>query len=83
MMLWPLHANGLSGTALRPHYSDFGWFAYAPLPTHPTPADLRDAGVTLPQDLVATRRRQAAELGGAGLLLAAAGAVASARRGAR
>jgi hypothetical protein len=81
LLLWPLHANGLSGTAARPHYSAFGWAGYAPLPTHPTPAVLREAGVTLPSDVVVTRRRQAAAVGGAGLALAAAGVVAARRPG--
>jgi len=39
--LWPLDANGVSGNALRPRYTDFGFTTYAPLSLHPTHAELR------------------------------------------
>ena len=73
-LLWPLRADGLRGNALRPTYGDFGWFAYAPVPDHPTTDDLRAAGVRVPQDAVARQREVAAALaaGGAVLLLGAA-----------
>lgn len=80
VLLWPLHATGVSGNALRPSYSDFGWFAYAPMPEHPTTDDLRAGGVRVPQDVVSERRRIALGLGVVGLVLAGAGAGASGRR---
>jgi hypothetical protein len=84
LVLWPVHANGVSGTALWPHYADFGWTSYAPLPTHPTVADLRAAGVAFPQDLVRHRRHVAEVLAVASLLaVGVAGAARIARRGGR
>lgn len=57
VLLWPLHANGVEGSALMPRYSEyFGFAAYGVLPEHPTDADLRRAGVRLPQDVVWHRR---------------------------
>jgi hypothetical protein len=41
VLLWPLDANGVSGNALRPRYTDFGFTTYAPLSLHPTHAELR------------------------------------------
>jgi hypothetical protein len=67
--MWPMHGNGVSGTALRPHYSDFGWFAYAPLPENPSTADLRKAGVAVPEDVVSHRRHVASGFGLVGLAL--------------
>jgi hypothetical protein len=84
VVLWPLHANGVSGTALWPRYADFGWTTFAPLPTHPTMADLRAAGVAFPQDLVRHRRHVAEVLAVASLLaVGVAGAARIARRGGR
>ena len=62
VLLWPLHADGVSGNALSPHYHGFGWYSYQPLPTDRplTLADLRHAGVRVPQDVVERRRRIAA-----------------------
>lgn len=71
--LWPISGDGVSGNAIRPHSSDFGWFAYSPLPIHPSPSDLRRAGVTVPHDLVAVRRRNAALLAALGVAVVAAG----------
>lgn len=57
VLLWPLHGNGVSGSALMPRYSHYiGLTAFGPLPDHPTAADLRRAGVRLPQDVVAHRQ---------------------------
>jgi len=67
--LWPLHANGVTGNALVPRYHDFGWYAYQPMPEHVTVAELRRAGVRVPQDVVEQRRRLAASLAAAGLIL--------------
>jgi hypothetical protein len=64
VLLWPLHANGVSGTALLPRYHDFGWVAYdgpsLPADRPLTLDDLRHAGVRVPQDVVERRRRIAA-----------------------
>ena len=82
--LWPLHAAGVSGNALAPRYHAFAWETFAPLPAHPTFAELRRAGVRIPQDVVANRRRAAAVVLVAGLAvtlaLGAAGGVAVGRR---
>jgi hypothetical protein len=73
-MLWPLHANGVSGMALRPHYNEyFSFTTYEQLPDHPTNDDLRHAGVRLPVDVVWRRRHIAEILAGTGVVLAAAG----------
>ncbi len=73
LAFWPIHHNGVSGNAITPHYGDFGWFAYAPLPAHPSLEDLRRGGVTVPQDVVAERRRGAAVVAAAGVTAVAAG----------
>ncbi|HTZ43435.1 MAG TPA: hypothetical protein VMB79_06195 [Jatrophihabitans sp.] len=75
VLLWPLRADGVTGSALRPHYAGFGWTTFVPLPPHPTEADLRAAGVPLPQDAVAHRRHVARALGLPGLALTAAGVI--------
>ena len=66
LMLWPLHANGVHGNALQPHYSGFGWYAYTSLPAQPTHADFVRAGITVPQDVVHDRRILAAAVAAAG-----------------
>lgn len=73
LLLWPLNTEGASGNAIRPHYRDFGWFSYAPLPANPSRADLGRAGVVFPDDEVAERRRGAAVLAGLGVVGLAAG----------
>jgi hypothetical protein len=77
VLLWPLHANGVSGSALRPHYRSFGFALVTggPLPRHVTVAYLRSAGVRLPQDVVDHRREIAYALVGTGLVVAVGGAV--------
>jgi hypothetical protein len=75
LLLWPLHEEGVTGNALRPSYGDFGWFAYAPVPEHPTTGDLRTAGVRVPQDAVARRREVAAGLAVGGVVLLLGGAL--------
>jgi len=75
VMLWPLHANGVSGNAFQPHYSDFGRYSYVSLPAHPTHADFVRAGITVPQDVVRDRRLLAAAVAGAGLVLLIAAAL--------
>jgi len=81
LMLWPLHANGVSGNALRPHYSGFGWYSYVSLPPHPTHADFVRAGITVPQDVVHDRRVLSAAIGAGGaVLLLVAGVVRPRRR---
>lgn len=74
LMLWPLHANGVSGNALQPHYTSFGVEAYAPIPTHPTRTDFVKLGIAWPHDIVHDRRVLSAAIaaGGAFLLIAAA-----------
>jgi hypothetical protein len=69
VLAWPVEGNGVAGNALRPHYSDFGWFAYAPLPPNPSKAQLREAGVPVPQDVVTHRRRAASAAAAVGLVL--------------
>jgi hypothetical protein len=69
LALWPIHANGVDGTALTPRYKDFGWYAATPLPPHATFADLRSAGITPPQDVVTERRRDAGIIGAVGLVI--------------
>ena len=80
---WPLHANGVSGSALRPHYGGMfyvGFYASGPLPDDPTPADLRRAGVRLPVDVVHDRRQIMYDvLGGAVLVTVGGAAVLTAR----
>ncbi len=79
--LWPLRANGVTGSALRPHYSEyFSVYSLRPLPDRPTPADFRRAGVRLPIDAVHDRRRIVYDVFACGVLLTVAGAAASSRR---
>ncbi|HET7304298.1 MAG TPA: hypothetical protein VFJ12_07080 [Segeticoccus sp.] len=72
LLLAPIGADGVSGNAISPLYHDFGWFAYAPLPEHATFDQLRAAGVRVPQDAVATRRREAAAAALVGVALLSA-----------
>jgi hypothetical protein len=76
----PLHGNGVSGNAVAPTYGEFGWAAYAPLPTHPSLADLRRAGVVVPQDVVNDRRRIVGAVAGLGAVLVLAGLLVRRRR---
>ncbi|HET7303538.1 MAG TPA: hypothetical protein VFJ12_03175 [Segeticoccus sp.] len=80
LLLVPLRADGVSGNAISPRYSDFGWFSYEPLPEHATIADLRAAGVRAPQDAVADRRREAAVTAAAGATLLGTGVLLHRRR---
>jgi hypothetical protein len=73
LALWPLNGNGVSGNAIRPHYGDFGSEAYGPLPANPTLADLRAAGVRVPQDNVSEHRKYAAGVVALGLVLVVGG----------
>jgi hypothetical protein len=74
LAVWPLHGNGLSGNAVSPTYSKYvGFYSYTPLPPNPTKADLRRAGITLPQDVINARRRDAETLGAVGILLTGLG----------
>jgi hypothetical protein len=72
VVVWPLHANGVTGMALRPHYHDFGFTSPDQLPLHLTKADLRRAGVRLPEDVVAHRRHLAELLAAIGLVVCVA-----------
>lgn len=86
LAVWPLHANGVSGTAIAPRYHAFevGVSSYRPLPEHVTIAELRRLGVRVPQDAVEERRRLAAALIAAALVVgAAAGLVPALRAGRR
>jgi len=69
LLVWPLSEPGVTGSALTPHYRDFGWMSYSSLPEHPSLGDLRKAGVAVPQDAVRRRRVEA----GASAALAMAG----------
>jgi hypothetical protein len=75
VLLWPLHANGVTGSALMPHYSEyFGFMTTRPIPDPATNDDLRRAGVRLPIDVVWHRRHIAIGLLGGAAALGAAGA---------
>ena len=75
ILLWPLHANGVAGTALLPKYSEYLAFTTdKPLPDRTTNDDLRRAGVRLPIDVVWHRRHIAIALLGGGVALGAIGA---------
>jgi hypothetical protein len=66
LLLGPIHATGVRGTALRPHYVSFyvGFYSYAPLAgSAGTKAALAQAGITAPS--VAVRRRREAAAGAA------------------
>jgi hypothetical protein len=83
VLLWPLSGLGVSGNALKPHYSRefvFGVSTYEPLPKNPSARDLRRAGIVLPKDRVADRRRQAAEVLAAGLIVTLSGLLVEAGR---
>ena len=74
LALWPLHSNGLRGNAIAPRYStSIGFYSLTPLPAHPTKADLRRAGITLPRDRVANRRRNAETLATVGVIVTGIG----------
>ena len=81
VLLWPLDGNGVTGTALRPTYMDFGWFVYAPLAEpNPSKADLRQAGRALPEDAVHQRRRASSGLALLGVVLLSGTAYVAWRR---
>jgi hypothetical protein len=74
LALWPLHSNGLRGNAIAPRYSTYiGFYSYTPLPAHPTEADFRRAGITLPRDRVANRRRDAGVVTAVGIIVTGIG----------
>jgi hypothetical protein len=79
LMLWPIHANGVSGNAFRPHYKSYGVEAYSPLPAHPIRADFVSRGISWPPDTVHNRRILAAGTAAGGVVLGLA-AVAHRRR---
>lgn len=80
LLLAPLHVNGVSGSALMPHYSEhFAVATFGPLPRNATFADLRRAGVRLPRDVVAHRRHLAYLVVGFGAALVAICVAAAAR----
>jgi hypothetical protein len=72
VVVWPLHANGVTGTALLPHYHEFGFTSPDQLPLHLTKAELRHAGIRLPEDVVAHRRHIAELLAAIGLVVCVA-----------
>ena len=82
LMLWPIHANGVSGNAMQPHYRQFSLEADQPLPAHPTRADFVRLGLTWPHDIVNDRRAWAAITAGSGfaLICLAMAATAASRR---
>src|SRR3954447_9768176 len=59
LLRWPLSEPGVTGSPLTPHYREFGWSSYTPLPEHPSLGDLRRAGIPVPQDAVLRRRVEA------------------------
>jgi hypothetical protein len=80
ILLAPLRGPGVEGTALYPHYKDFGFFAVGPLPDHPTRSQLRQHGVMVEEPSVTARRTLAASLGAASVVALAAGELARRRR---
>lgn len=75
LALLPMHGNGLAGNAVRPRYGPFGFYTVSsqPVPAHPTSAELRRLGVTLPEDLVRSRRFLAGSVGATGVAATALG----------
>lgn len=59
LLFWPLDKPGVSGTAITPHYREFGWDSYTSLPDHPSLDDFRHAGIPVPQDAVWRRQVEA------------------------
>jgi hypothetical protein len=62
LLLGPIHATGVRGTAVRPHYVPFyvGFYSVTPLAgSAGTKAALAQAGITAP-DVAVRRRREAA-----------------------
>jgi hypothetical protein len=80
VVLWPLNSTGVTGNAFRPNYVAFGWSSYTPLPDHPTPAQLRAAGVPVPSDAVDSRRHLSETLALGSVVAALACVVRSRRR---
>jgi hypothetical protein len=63
LLLGPIHATGVRGTALQPHYVPFyvGFYSYAPLAgSADAKAVLKQAGITAPSVAVRRRRETAA-----------------------
>jgi hypothetical protein len=84
--LWPLRGPGIHGSAITPHLShEFGFYTYStvPLPEHPTNAQLRAAGLVLPQDRLATRRRETATTAAVSLIVLVVASSVLVRRGPR
>jgi hypothetical protein len=65
LLFWPLDEPGVTGSAARPHYREFGWNSSVAMPAHPTLDDFRHAGIPVPQDAV---HRRKVEAGATGLL---------------
>jgi hypothetical protein len=85
ILLLPLDADGVSGSALRPHYRDqvVGISISGPLPDWFTASSLPMGGFEIPQDVVAHRRHVAELVGSLGAVVLAFGcamAVAGKRR---
>lgn len=80
LLVVPVSGAGLSGPALHPHAGAFGWYAYSPLPTDPTDAQLRAAGVRTPSAVLDHRRRKAAEAAASAVGLLGAGLLVRRRR---
>jgi len=67
-LFWPLDEPGVAGNALTPHYREFGWASYSPLPDHPSLDDFRHAGIPVPQDAVRRRQVEAGASVGVGVV---------------
>jgi hypothetical protein len=79
LLLGPIHATGVRGTALRPHYVPFGIYSYAPLSGWvDEKTALAAAGITAPS--VAVHRRLEAAAGAAALAALIGGALLVRRR---
>ena len=79
LALGPLSGRGLSGSAASPVYGEYSFVVVGDVSATPSPDELRAAGVVLPEDVVAERRRLALGAGAVSALLAVAGVVAAAR----
>jgi len=73
LLVRPIQENGVSGTALRPRYSEAVWFAYAPWADTRSQEQIRSDAVRAPRNAVRTTRLRAGAVLvlGAGALLGA------------
>ena len=82
LLLGPIHATGVRGTALHPRYIGFGWASYEPVAgdAEAVGAALAAAHITRPETAVDRRRQAATAVAGFGFL-ASGFALLNVRRG--